>query len=391
MTPSLSRIIRLQFCWVGTYALSMFLVPTWVESGMAPATAMQWMSVLPLGLLLCGPTWAWLADRHIGRQRALVLSATMASVAGVALLAPPPIAPVALVMFAIARAPIAPMIDAASLHALGGDNAHYGTLRAWGSMAFIGVALIQGVIRDVLPGTLWMIPCVVLMAVTAWDTRKLDAPAPQAGGGSLLQLLQTPGLVSLLLIGMLQGMTLSHHDLLFSMKVSEAGLSNQVVSWGALLGVGCEVVLMRNASLWLNRWGAGSMLVVATWAGPLRWWVISQTTDPTWLIAIQALHGLSFGAFWIASVALVAQAAPPSLTNSTQALLPAATFGVGTLASMQLSSHLWPVLGPDGLYACMAVIAVTAALGATVRHLVVAVRARRASRYTALPNATNHE
>ena len=74
----------------------------------------------------------------------------------------------------------------------------------------------------------------------------------------------------------------------------------------------------------------------------------------------QALHGVHFGAFWLAATALFAEEAPPALRHTTQALLPAAMFGAGPLLGLSLGAAVLSFSTTITLYFVMAGLAAAA-------------------------------
>ena len=76
------------------------------------------------------------------------------------------------------------------------------------------------------------------------------------------------------------------------------------------------------------------LILLAVVVGIPRWWLCGVVEDGTTLILVQALHGLSFGAWWIGGIALVAEQAPPGLRNSAQGMFLAAGHGLGQLLAM---------------------------------------------------------
>jgi PPP family 3-phenylpropionic acid transporter len=91
-----------------------------------------------------------------------------------------------------------------------------------------------------------------------------------------------------------------------------------------------------------------------------------MTSDPVALVCIQSLHGIGFGAFWIAGVALFSELAPPNLSRSAQSLLPASTFGVGYLLAMAGASWVLARHPPPVLFQLLAIISLMATAGSIV-------------------------
>jgi PPP family 3-phenylpropionic acid transporter len=57
--------------------------------------------------------------------------------------------------------------------------------------------------------------------------------------------------------------------------------------------------------------------------------VTAQATSAPVLIAVQALHGLTFGAFYVAAVQRVKELTPEHLSATGQAVFAACVFGLG--------------------------------------------------------------
>jgi len=74
---------------------------------------------------------------------------------------------------------------------------------------------------------------------------------------------------------------------------------------------------------------------------------------PAALIALQALHGMTFGMFWSAGIALVAATVPPKLRATGQALLVMA-INVGGAAGNLAVGRLYDSAGPSTLFALAA-------------------------------------
>jgi PPP family 3-phenylpropionic acid transporter len=79
------------------------------------------------------------------------------------------------------------------------------------------------------------------------------------------------------------------------------------------------------------------------------------TSSPVVLIALAALHGISFGAFYVASISWVAERAPGSLRSTGQSLFVAATFGIGGLIGFTGSGRLYDAIGGSRLFLIAAV------------------------------------
>ncbi|MFZ5475382.1 MAG: MFS transporter [Myxococcota bacterium] len=316
----------------------------------------------PVGRLVSAPIWAWVADRwrmagtllRIGCAVAL-LGATIVWMSD-----SPAMAAVGIVLFAMGRAPTGPLVDALTLDAIA-DRAEYGKVRLWGSVGFCVSALASGELSD--RGVDPMVPGIALLAATlacafAFPTRGEGGPAPVMP--ALRALLRSPWLVPFLATGFLQAMTLSVYDTFFAQHVRALGLPDVVTGAAVAVGVVCEVAMMRMAGPVLARWGAPRVLLAATIAAVPRWLLTAWVTDPFALVATQALHGVAFGAFWIAGVQAMSERAPREVSASAQSLFSAASYGFGALAGALIAGWVRAAWGTAAIFEVMAGVSVLA-------------------------------
>jgi PPP family 3-phenylpropionic acid transporter len=120
-----------------------------------------------------------------------------------------------------------------------------------------------------------------------------------------------------------------------------AGLSEVTIGWLWAEGVIAEVLLFAFSGAVLARTGPAALLTLAAGAGMLRWTVLAASTDLSFLIAVQALHGLTFGAAHLGAMHFVARAAPPGLTATAQSLYSAVSGGIAMGLAMLLAGALY--------------------------------------------------
>ena len=81
------------------------------------------------------------------------------------------------------------------------------------------------------------------------------------------------------------------------------------------------------------------MLVSIALAIP-RWLLMTMITSPLLIVAVNTIHGISFGMFWIAGVALMSERAPAAVTTSAQGLLALAVGGIGSSVGVMGASWI---------------------------------------------------
>jgi PPP family 3-phenylpropionic acid transporter len=325
-------------------------------------------SIFPIGFMVAGPLWGWVADRT-GKPLLVLRGASILAAAACAALAwtndwrwmALPMA-----LLALSRAPLLPLIDVLTVRSIPRPET-YGRLRLWGSLAFVGAVWAMGGLVEATPRAP-MIGGAVLLALAALVVFTLPAPPDDAvpGKPEWKGLLRHPVLAPMCVVGVLHGLSTAVYDYLFSVHIERIGLEPWVTSYGFVSGVGVEVVAMAFAPFLLARFGSVPLMLAAVTVSVPRWLITALWPDVVPQIAAQALHGIGFGCWWIGSISLLASRAPEGLRNSAQALFMAACYGVGPLVAMGLAAFVLPLLGSEALFLVNAGIQALAAAVALV-------------------------
>ena len=370
------RLIAWYVAAVGALGVAPYLSVVLADKGITDQQIAQFMAVLPVAALLAAPLWSFAADRF-GHAHVLLTLTTVGVTVGMGMLAGTatvPLLAAGMVLYAVSRAPQVPIVDALTLQSLKDDGASYGRIRLWGSVAFLIVAFSAGWLR-----TLWapapLVMGALLLSLTIPVSRLLprsETPFARPTLRVLMGAMARPSTIALALACVLQGLSLSFYNGFIGRHVETLGLSSTIIGTIAVVGVGVEVGVMAISPWLLQRVAPSRLLVVALLASVPRWLGTAWSTEAVPLVAYQALHGLSFGLFWVAADPAFAKHAPPSVARSAQSLLTATAFGIGPLLSLPLAWWTLASAPPAALYE---VGAVASALGLLVL-LPVAVRAR---------------
>lgn len=118
--------------------------------------------------------------------------------------------------------------------------------------------------------------------------------------------------------------------------------------WILMLVVEIPLVLMTGSGL--KRLGARGMVIAGVAVGGLRWLGCALITDPTWLFAIQALHGVTVVGLNLGSPLYLDVVAPERLRSTAQGILSMVGSGIAGIASNLAAGWLVDRGGTDLLY-----------------------------------------
>jgi PPP family 3-phenylpropionic acid transporter len=94
----------------------------------------------------------------------------------------------------------------------------------------------------------------------------------------------------------------------------------------------------------------------------VRWAVVGFTRDPIVLLAVQSLHALTFGAYYVASVAIVDEESASSTRTTGQGIVGAWSYGVAAALALSFSGFVERHYGLSVVFRIGAIASTIAAL-----------------------------
>ncbi len=311
------------------------------------------LSAAEIGVMLALAAWikvastpaaARIADRSGRAKATLAVAAAASLVLFLGFFEARGFWPILMVMLPAAACfhALTPLAESQTMAAVLRESLDYGRIRLWGSIAFIlgtvgAGRLLTGHAPDiVLLLILGGLGATVLAALALPGRRAATAQrsSPRALVGDRRFLLFL-GAASLLQAShaMYYGFSALHWK--------AAGLSETTIGWLWAEGVIAEIVLFAAGGALVARVGPPGLLILAGLAGILRWSVLAASTALPVLIAVQALHALTFGAAHLGAMHFIARAAPPGLSATAQGLYSAVSGGIAMGLAMLAAGVLY--------------------------------------------------
>lgn len=311
---------------------------------------MQVMRVLAPGL------WGWMAERF-GVCLPIVRASALLSLAGFSLFFyldsfAGLFAAMALMSFFWSAA--LPLMESVTFAHLGADAHRYGSIRVWGSVGFVVAVLVLGYALDRLPVAtlLWVIATVLLGILGC------AVAVPDVGGAgehresvSLRATLARSEVRALLGACFLMAAAHGALNVFYSIYLVEHGYGKAVVGWMWTVGVLAEIAVFMLMPRISRQWTMRGILLFSFAVAALRFVLIGWGVGsmPV-LVFAQLLHGVTFGAYHAAAIAMVNQWFPGRLQSHGQALYGSLSFGAGGMVGGLASGYTWEVLGSAWTY-----------------------------------------
>ncbi len=348
--PTKSWLVPLCTVYAFNYAgvlLSTYL-PRYFESiGFSLAAIGLIFSVRSLLQSVATPIWTTIADRLGAARRIVQLQCALGLVA---LLALPfsrsyPVIFLAIVVHGFTAQASTPLVDALTLREVGANR--FGAVRAWGSAGYGTMALIAAAagLYATHAGLATLAPWLLLLTATGMLAAALRFPpiAVQLKSPNLrdsLRLLRRPVLWIIIPISAAHWITQAPYNLFIVFLCEERHLGAWVPGMAVSIGVLGEIITFASGAYLLRAMRPYTLIVLSILATALRWYITGIATTAPVLMAVQILHGLSFGGFYVAIMAILGEQIPPEIRATGQGLFYFLVFGLGAAIGNGISGYL---------------------------------------------------
>jgi len=240
---------------------------------------------------------------------------------------------------------ILPQLEVITLAVLGKNTQDYSKIRMWGSIGFIVVVTLAGMLFDHF-GVQWIIPLgvtlLLLLVVACFSINYQEQPEHHEQTLSIWRLLSQRNVLLFFTANLLLQVSHGPYYNFFVLYLSEHGFSETTAGLQIALGVGAEVVIFGCCAALIRWLGAKQLLLLSMSLSVLRWtlmpWVIE---DIWWLSATQLLHAASFGSAHAASMVFLHQWFKGKYRGRGQALYASVAFGIGGTLGALGAGYLW--------------------------------------------------
>jgi PPP family 3-phenylpropionic acid transporter len=239
----------------------------------------------------------------------------------------------------------------------------YGTLRVWGSVAFIAGTFVCAVAVD-RHGPSWILyvglcGVVLLIPLALWLPPAAEPLHERTHAPfGLADLLRSP---QFLLFLVATGCCQASHAVLYSFGTitwRAAGIDDVTIGllWNESVAV--EILLMLASGWLLKRLGVCGLIALGLCCALVRWSAMAFTTELWALVVLQALHAGTFAACHLGAMAFLQRALPASGAALGQSVYYALGTGLAQAAIYQVSGMLYAEYGQRAFLAMVAVAAV---------------------------------
>lgn len=337
--PSGRLLAAFYFFFLGSMGLMVSYLPLAMQERGVSLAGLSLVLLFPAVVRIVAPTlWGMLADRYAVGGLLLRASAWLSLLAYLPLLSHDAwVVGVGLSLYVFIRIPASVLVDTLAFQRAEASGTSFGKYRLWGTVGYVLATLgggylaeAQGASFTVATGLGTLLCAAVL---TLWLPKTSGVPATNLWP-ALKALASQRRFLLFMGALMLHTTGQTTYDNFFPVHFERLGIERTLIGWSVAGGATCEVLVMAFSGRLMARVGVEQLLIGASLLAAVRWLLNATVTDPTWLVAIQLLHGITFGAWYTAAATWINSEAPREVQASAQGLLSVGSYGLGGILAM---------------------------------------------------------
>ncbi|TDQ42171.1 MFS transporter [Aureibacillus halotolerans] len=290
-------------------------------------------------------------------------------------------------LFFFFMSPIGGLSDSLAVKTAHKEGISFGSIRTFGSLGFAITALIGGEILQ-LAGVetlvyllLGYILIAMLFSMKISDVKQVKTPLTLLSASKQLGI---PTFWLFLLVVTLVTIPHRTNDTYLGIYVKALGGDESFIGWAWFIAVLSEALVYATSHLWMHRLSELTWILGASLLFSLRWILLSFLSDPLHLIALQCLHGVTFGVFYICAFQFITKLVPAHLQGSGHLLFITVFFGLSGMIGSLGGGFVIETFSPSVLYFIMGLSSVIGSIAIVLFRRYASVRQSTIGRSTSI-------
>lgn len=307
--------------------------------------------------------WSGIADA-LGRHRLILVSSMALSIGAVFVLSHVrdfPLIVLWAALQAFVSSPIGPLVDSAAVRVAGRRGSSFGVFRMWGTIGWAIATLVVGTLVEQFSLGWAFYGYMAFMGLTLVVAWVGEAARPQRRGAEFSKemraVLHHRSFLVFLGSVFFLGMTLGGESNFLSLFLDSIGSSETMIGLAWTVGALSEIPVLWWADRLTKRWGSQGLVKFAFLTFGVRWILLSFVSNPGWALSLQALRGVSFGAFLVGGVGYTVEVTPAGLATVALAIFNLTAFTVSSIAGSLLGGYVFERFGGAGLFRVLGIAA----------------------------------
>ena len=313
--------------------ISTFL-PVYYQEKQISGTQIGWlMAVGPFTSLISQPFWGYMSDKYKTIKKILLICLAGIIVSSIIFLQMNSFWMIFLfaAIFFTFFTPAGALGDSLAINSAPMIGTSFGTIRMWGSIGFAVMSLLGGVIlaRIGIANLLYPFLLFALLAFAiTWKVNDTSAPSEPINLKRAVQVLIRPRFLIFTFFIMFVSITHRTNDIFSGIYIKQLGGDESLIGMSWFVGVALEAIVYMLSPIWLKFLSEINYMVLAAGLYGVRWLLFAFASSPTEIIILQALHGITFGIFYLCSFQYATNLFPKEFRATGQLFFITAFFGL---------------------------------------------------------------
>ncbi|MBL0731251.1 MAG: MFS transporter [Desulfosarcina sp.] len=256
--------------------------------------------------------------------------------------------------------PVISFLEAFTMDILAGEKKSYGRIRVWGTISFIIVTTLMGVLIDYFPIKIIILLILAGSLLQALFSTKIPETARQRNlSGPIFKKNVNRRVILFLFCGFLMLMSHGAYYGFFSIHLERLGYGNTFIGITWALASISEMLVMINSDKIFKNFSLEKVLVFSFFAAALRWFILYRAESSCLILFSQIFHAITYGTFHMASILYIDLLTDDSSKTFGQAVNNAVSYGLGMMVGFFLSGYLYESAGSSFLFLMSSLMALS--------------------------------
>ncbi|MEX2461856.1 MAG: MFS transporter [Paenibacillaceae bacterium] len=280
---------------------------------------------------------------------------------------------IAMIFFYFFQTPTNTLNDSQLLLYASKKNVSYASYRIWGSIGFATSALFFGILLQSEKNhpqliALLTIATIAISLLLSFSLKDSRTSIRKIEFSEIFQILMSRKLIIFLLLILVLAIAHRTNDAFLSLYLHELGASQSLIGYSWTVSSLSEIPIFFLLSRYGERFKELPLLALASFAYMIRFLLMSVVNDPVYIIAIQALHSITFGIFLFTAFRYIGQIVPDHYRASGQAIFTVVWTGLAGLISSLVGGFIFDHSGGHSVYVFAYIVAFAAGIGFLYAH-----------------------
>lgn len=229
---------------------------------------------------------------------------------------------VIITVFTFFQSSVNPLSDAITLEQLEGSSFRFGHIRLAGTLGFAAMSVLAGTIINKKSSNMFLLYFAITLLVFFTVTRLPIVKGHQSEGRKMQmwELFKNRELMLLISLNFIIQATLGYYYSFFSIYFNQSGGNSALLGVAMLISSTSEIPFLLNADKILARFGIKAVLIFSALIVTLRWFLMYAVSGAYAMLAVNALHGMTFIIFSYCMATYINNNVPRELRASGQTL-----------------------------------------------------------------------